>query len=341
MKASMKIAILALSILLGWAGWRSLNALFNVAPQSADRAAKGEKEMTKRVVKSDEEWKKTLTPEQYKVMIQCGTERPFSGKYNDFWETGTYFCAACGTPLFSSKTKYEHGTGWPSFMSPINEANLEYRDDFSLMMRRTEVRCAACGAHLGHVFDDGPGPSRKHYCINSAALDFQPETAAKTTAPQKTETAIFAAGCFWGVEYKFGQVDGVLNTAVGYSGGVTKNPTYRDVCTDKTGHAESVKVTFDPARVSYEDLVRKFFGFHDPTQFKRQGPDVGAQYRSVIFYANESQRQAAEKVKAEYEKSGVFKKNIVTEIVPAGEFYKAEEYHQKYYEKNKIKSCSF
>ncbi|MCX6577099.1 MAG: bifunctional methionine sulfoxide reductase B/A protein [Candidatus Aminicenantes bacterium] len=341
MKPSIKIAILALSILLGWAGWRSLNALFNAAPQSATQAAKGEKDMAKKVVKSDQEWKKALNSEQYRVMIQCGTERPFSGKYNDFWEKGTYFCAACGTPLFTSETKYEHGTGWPSFMSPINEANLEYRDDFSLMMRRTEVRCAACGAHLGHVFDDGPGPSRKHYCINSAALDFKPETAAKSAAKQKTETAIFAAGCFWGVEYKFSRVKGVLASAAGYSGGVTKNPTYRDVCTDKTGHAESVEVTYDPARVSYEDLVRKFFDFHDPTQLNRQGPDVGTQYRSVIFYNDEGQKRTAEKVKAEYEKSGAFKKSIVTEIVPAGEFYKAEEYHQKYYEKNKIKSCAF
>jgi peptide methionine sulfoxide reductase msrA/msrB len=341
MKASMKIAILALSILLGWAGWRSLNALFNAAPQSSGQAAKGEKDMAKKVAKSEEEWKKTLTPEQYRVMIQCGTERPFSGKYNDFWEKGTYFCAACGTPLFSSETKYEHGTGWPSFMAPINEANLEYRDDLSLMMRRTEVRCAACGAHLGHVFDDGPGPSRKHYCINSAALDFQPETLAKSASKAKTETAAFAAGCFWGVEYKFSRVEGVLATVVGYSGGITKNPTYGDVCTDTTGHAESVEVSYDPAQVSYEDLVRKFFGFHDPTQLNRQGPDVGTQYRSVIFYSNEGQKRTAEKVKAEFEKSGAFKKRIVTEIVPAGEFYKAEEYHQKYYEKNKIKSCAF
>ncbi len=341
MKPSIKIAILALSILLGWAGWRSLNALFNAAPQSATQAAKGEKDMAKKVVKSDEDWKKTLTPEQYRVMIQCGTERPFSGKYNDFWEKGTYFCAACGTPLFDAETKYEHGTGWPSFMSPINEANLDYRDDFSLMMRRTEVRCAACGAHLGHVFDDGPGPSRKHYCINSAALDFKPETAVKSAAKQKTETAIFAAGCFWGVEYKFSRVNGVLATAAGYSGGVTKNPTYRDVCTDKTGHAESVEVTYDPAQISYEDLVRKFFDFHDPTQLNRQGPDVGTQYRSVIFYSDEGQKRTAEKVKAEFEKSGADKQSIVTEIVPAGEFYKAEEYHQKYYEKNKIKSCVF
>ncbi len=340
MRSSMKIVILASSLLLGWAGWRSLNALFSPGSVPVSQAAKGEKEMTKKVVKSDQEWKKILTPEQYRVMIQCGTERPFSGKYNDFWEEGTYFCAACGTPLFSSVTKYEHGSGWPSFMAPIKEANLKYLDDFSLMMKRTEVRCASCGAHLGHVFDDGPGPSRRHYCINSAALDFKPE-AAKSAAEPETETATFAAGCFWGVEYKFGQVKGVLNTVVGYSGGFTKSPTYRDVCTDATGHAESVRVTYDPAQISYEELVRKFFGFHDPTQLNRQGPDVGTQYRSVIFYHSQLQKKTAEKVKAEFEKSGTFKKRIVTEIVPAGEFFEAEEYHQKYYEKNKIKSCAF
>lgn len=340
MKTSMKIAILAVCVLLGWAGWRGLKALLVGASRPTIQAAKGEQDMSKKVAKSDEEWEKSLTPEQYRVMIQCGTERPFSGKYNNFWQKGTYFCAACGTPLFSSETKYEHGTGWPSFMTPIKEANLEYRDDYSLMMKRTEVRCATCGAHLGHVFDDGPAPTHKHYRINSAALDFQPAGEEKSAAKAKSETATFAAGCFWGIEYKFGRVKGVLGTVVGYSGGVTKNPSYEDVCTDETGHAESVQVTFDPSQTSYEELVRKFFSFHDPTQLNRQGPDVGTQYRSVIFYRDEEQKKTAEKVKAELEKSGALKKKIVTEIILASDFYKAEQYHQKYYEKNKNKSCA-
>jgi peptide methionine sulfoxide reductase msrA/msrB len=341
MKASIKIAILAFCILLGWAGWRSLNALLNRSSLPVAQATKGEKGMSKKISKSEQEWKKTLTPEQYKVMIQCGTERPFTGKYNDFWQKGTYFCAACGTPLFSSETKYEHGTGWPSFMAALKEANLEYRDDFSLGVKRTEVRCATCGAHLGHVFDDGPGPSYRHYCINSAALDFKPAAAEKSAEKSQPETATFAAGCFWGVEDKFGQVKGVLSTVVGYTGGITKNPTYRDVCTDDTGHAESVQVTYDPSQTSYEELVRQFFSFHDPTQLNRQGPDVGTQYRSAVFYHNEEQKRIAEKVRAEIEKSGEFRKKIVTEIVPASKFYEAEEYHQKYYEKNKIKSCDY
>jgi len=352
MKAPIKMAILAVSIFLGLAEWTGLNALLRKGPRAADlqAAANGEAKMTKKIQKSDADWKKTLTPEQYKVMIQCGTEAPFSGKYNDFTEKGTYDCAACGTPLFSSETKYDHGTGWPSFMSPVDPAAIEYRDDDSLMMHRAEVRCAACGAHLGHVFDDGPAPSKLHFCINSAALAFRASETGKAAGPSApaaakadapTETATFAAGCFWGVEYKFGQVPGVLSTAVGYTGGVTQNPTYADVCTDATGHAEAIQVTFDPALTSYEELVRRFFSFHDPTQLNRQGPDVGKQYRSAIFYHDPGQRLAAEKVKAEVERSGAFKKHIVTEIAPAGEFTKAEEYHQKYYEKNKKESCAF
>ena len=358
-----KIFIGMLCIILGWAGWTGLEALLRGGPNmtAVGQAVEGTggQDMSAKVTKTKKEWKASLTPDQFEVMIQCGTEPPFSGKYNDFWEKGTYFCAACGAPLFDSNTKYDQGTGWPSFTSPLTGPAIATRDDFSHLMHRIEVRCASCGAHLGHVFDDGPGPDAKHYCINSIALRFVPFVAPSKTpdpgsaasskpGPQDVsrpaaavpvETAVFAAGCFWGVEYKFSQVPGVLATQVGYTGGLTKNPSYQDVCTDATGHAEAVRVTFDPSKIGYEDLVRKFFSFHDPTQLNRQGPDVGTQYRSAIFYLDAVQKTAAEKVRSEVEKSGALRKRIVTDLVPAGEFYKAEEYHQKYYEKNKIKSC--
>jgi len=340
MKGPIKAAILTVSLLLGFGGWRGLNILlFSAAPAAAPETKGDDTVESKKIQKTADEWKKELSPEAFRIMFQGGTERPFSGKYNDFWEKGTYHCTACGSALFTSEAKYEHGTGWPSFTAPADPKGIEYHDDFSHGMRRIEARCAACGAHLGHVFEDGPTPSAKHYCINSAAMAFAP-AAAEEAAP-KTAVATFAAGCFWGVEDKFGQVPGVLETVVGYSGGTLENPTYEQVCSDKTGHAEAVRVTFDPSRISYEDLVRKFFGFHDPTQLNRQGPDVGTQYRSVIFTHDEEQRRAAERVRDEFEKDKVFKKRIVTEIKPAGPFYKAEEYHQKYHQKNKRGSCAF
>ncbi len=361
MGARSKWALLALSLVLAWAGWTGLNALLHASPAAAVEGmpgvSSGDQDMNAKVKKSEKDWRAELTPDQYKVMIQCGTEPPFSGAYDNFWGKGTYFCAACGAALFDSNTKYDHGTGWPSFTSPVSGPAVAFKDDFSLSMHRIEVRCASCGAHLGHVFDDGPGPEKKHYCINSVALKFVPFDAAagapgkgassdassafRSLSSSLSETAIFAAGCFWGVEYKFEQVPGVISTEVGYTGGMTRNPTYRDVCTDATGHAEAVRVTFDPAKISYEELVRKFFSFHDPTQLDRQGPDVGTQYRSTIFTQNADQKLSAEKIKVAVEKSGLWRKRVVTEIVPASEFYKAEEYHQKYYDKNKIKSCGF
>lgn len=340
MPMRVKIAVLALATLLGLAGWRGLNALADLESPRPSPASREGQDMPSKIKRSEKEWKAALTPEQYEVMRKCGTERPFTGRYNDFWENGVYVCAGCGTPLFQSNVKYEHGTGWPSFTAPVDEKNIEYRDDFSLLAKRIEVRCATCGAHLGHVFDDGPEPTFLHYCINSASMSFKPEAADKApgpgTAAAATETATFAAGCFWGVEYKLGKVPGVVSTAVGYTGGRKADPTYEEVCTDKTGHAEAVEVTFDPAQVSYADLVRHFFSIHDPTQVDRQGPDRGSQYRSAIFYHGEAQREAARKIMDELESSKKFKKRLATELAPAGAFYRAEEYHQKYFEKHGV-----
>jgi len=153
------------------------------------------------------------------------------------------------------------------------------------------------------------------------------------------ELATFGAGCFWGVEVAFRQIPGVLDALAGYSGGTMPNPSYQDVCSDRTGHAEVVQVTFDPARVSYDRLLDAFFTSHDPTQLNRQGPDVGRQYRSAIFYHSEAQREAAEAAKRKWEASGRWKRPIVTEISPAAPFWKAEEYHQRYLEKRGLASC--
>lgn len=331
MSGRQKLLIMVLSILITWGGWKALNALFFPTPSyfsSFDEEAK-----MRRVNKTQEEWKKTLSPEQFRVMFEKATEPSFRGIYNDFWEQGVYLCAACGSVLFSSADKYDHGTGWPSFKATFSEANIEYESDYSAGLSRIEVRCSNCGAHLGHLFFDGPPPTGRHYCINSVALKFIPEAEARDWLPER---AIFAAGCFWGVEYKFSQLPGVLATAAGFTGGHKKDPSYEDVCSGKTGHAEAVEIVYDPKRIAYEELVRKFFNFHDPTQLNRQGPDVGSQYRSAIFYRNEAQRQVAQRIKEEIEKSGLYGgKKIVTEIVPLKTFYRAEEYHQQYYLKNK------
>ena len=151
--------------------------------------------------------------------------------------------------------------------------------------------------------------------------------------------ATFAAGCFWGVEDAFRQVKGVTSTTVGYIGGTTKNPTYKEVCSDRTGHAEAVEVEFDPDQVSYRELLALFFQSHDPTTLNRQGPDFGTQYRSAIFFHDTEQEKEAREAKAALEKAGIFKRPIVTQIVAAPEFYRAEDYHQQYFEKQGIRSC--
>lgn len=276
------------------------------------------------------------------VTKQGGTEKPFDNAYWDEKRPGIYVDINTGEPLFSSLDKYDSGTGWPSFTKPIERANILEKEDKKLGATRTEVRTEA--SHLGHVFEDGPNGGDR-YCINSAAMDFIPledlydRGYGDYIDSFNYEKATLAGGCFWGVEKLLSEVDGIISVKSGYTGGTALGPTYQEVSTGKTGHAEAVELYFDPQIITYAQVLDYFWRLHDPTTENRQGVDVGTQYRSAIFYHNEEQKEIAIKSKDEFDAKKVFSKPAVTQIVPASEFYSAEDYHQDFYDNNPGRIC--
>lgn len=287
----------------------------------------------RKLVKSDEEWKQQLTPMQYRVTRRHGTERLFSGEHCSSFSPGIYSCVCCGTALFDSTVKFNSGTGWPSFTEPVKENAIHYKMDKSLFMKRVEMLCNVCDAHLGHVFPDGPRPSGLRFCINSVSLKKEGAKEKEFGHKEATlKTATLGGGCFWCVEAIFDELAGVRQVVSGYAGGKAEAPTYRQVCNGGTGHAEVVQIDFDPQTISYADLLRVFLAMHNPTSLNRQGADKGTQYRSIILYHNKEQQATAQQVIAELQPH--FDKPVVMEVIPFVKFYRAEENHQRYYSRD-------
>jgi peptide methionine sulfoxide reductase msrA/msrB len=267
-----------------------------------------------------------LTPMEKEILIHKGTERPYSGKFIYHKEHGTYSCKVCNTPLYHSGDKFNSKCGWPSFDDAIKGAIKEQPDKDG---KRIEIVCANCGAHMGHIFrGEGFTAKNTRHCVNSLSLTFQP-TPSKINSPT-LHKAYFAGGCFWGVEYYLEQLKGVTSVSSGYMGGHVKNPTYKQVLYTNTGHLEAVEVIYNPNIINYETLAKHFFEIHDPTQTNGQGPDIGSQYLSAIFVSNETERKTAQKLIALLEKKGL---KVATQIKETTPFYKAESYHQNYYQR--------
>ncbi len=258
-----------------------------------------------------------LNEDEKNVILNKATEPPFVGKYTNNFETGIYICKQCNKPLYKSDDKFHSNCGWPSFDDNIEGAVKRIPDRDGI---RIEILCANCDGHLGHVFTgEGFTDKNTRHCVNSISMKFV-----------KTDEAIFAGGCFWGVQYHISKLDGVTHTEVGYTGGHVNNPTYKQVCSGTTGHIEAIRIYFDTEIITYEELAKFFFEIHDPTQVNRQGPDIGEQYRSAIFCKNNEQKEIIGELIFQLEEMGY---DIATTIEEGGTFWVAEDYHQDYYDK--------
>jgi len=284
----------------------------------------GTKLQSNQTIKKEKNMKlNKLTDAEKYVILEKGTDRPFTGEYTDLFKKGTYVCRQCDAPLYNSDSKFHSGCGWPSFDDEIKDAVKRTTDSDG---QRTEITCMNCGGHLGHVFlGEGLTDKNTRHCVNTSSLKFIEEGAKPTL-----EKAIFAGGCFWGVEYYFQNAKGVISTQVGYTGGTKENPTYKEVCAHLTGHLEAIEVTYDPSKTSYEDMAKLFFEIHDPTQANGQGNDVGPQYLSAVFYVDEAQKKTTEKLIEILSGKGY---KVATKLIKATKFWPAEDYHQQYYEK--------
>lgn len=262
-----------------------------------------------------------LTTEEERVILYKGTEAPYTGEYTNNKRAGTYVCKQCDAPLYRSSDKFDSQCGWPSFDDEIKGAVKRIPDADGM---RTEIICTNCGAHLGHVFtNEGFTAKNTRHCVNSISLKFIPEEN------KMIKKAYFASGCFWGTEYYFMKAKGVKHSAVGFMGGHVDNPTYEQVSRKNTGHLETTEVEYDTSKTSYEDLVKLFFETHDFTQTNGQGPDIGPQYLSCIFYSDDKEKEVAEKYIKILEGKGY---KVATMLKPVSTFWKAENYHQQYYE---------
>lgn len=266
----------------------------------------------------------SLTPDAKEIICDKKTEYPHSGVYNELKTMGTYLCRRCGMALFRADSQFASGCGWPSFDVEIDD-HVKHQQDIDGI--RTEIVCNRCDGHLGHVFNGEQITAKNtRYCVNSLSIDFVADGDVNDTGE-----AIVAGGCFWGVEHLLGQMEGVLKVESGYTGGTTSNPSYDAVCSGHTGHLEAVRVVYDVDKTDYQSVIKRFFEIHDPTQSSGQGPDVGSQYRSAVFYFNESQKHITEQLIQQLKDNHY---DVVTKLLPAAPFWAAETYHQNYYKKN-------